>query len=334
VSNRNYPAGWWSSDELRHGQGKYQMSEPEAKAQVDFVLAHPNINSVTAYHTHSGLILRPYGHQADDAPMYKDLPYFEGIGRRGTEITGYGFVSTFAGFTPDPSQPRLGTFKDWAYIGEALIAWTIEIWKAPGEEGGSAFAGMDELKLIQYVDQKLGGRGFLPWQKYNHPAYGEIELGGLDERWVMQNVPPEFLEAELQKLTRFAIVQGMMSPLVRITNTAAEDLGGGIFRVRASVQNQGYLPTYLPRAVTLGIVKGVRLTVEGADILSEPQAQDLGIMQGWGPNPENGDGAPVKTASWVVRAKPGAELTVRVTSERGGRDEKKVALPAAAAPKK
>jgi hypothetical protein len=59
------------------------LSEPEAKAQVDFVLGHPNINGVITYHTHSGMILRPYAHRADDAALYKDRPYFDGIGKMG-----------------------------------------------------------------------------------------------------------------------------------------------------------------------------------------------------------------------------------------------------------
>ena len=68
------------------------------------------------------------------------------------------------------------------------------------------------------------------------------------------------------------------------------------------------------------------MTLEGAEILSEPQSQDLGIMQGWGPTGGRGEGAPVKTATWVIRGKPGAEVTVRAVSQRGGRDERKITL--------
>ncbi len=131
VSNRNYPVGWWSRDELQHGRGKYPLSEPEAKAQVDFILAHPNINGLTTYHTHSGIILRPYAHKADDVHLASDLPYFEGIGRVGTDITGYAVVSSFHSFTSNPLRPRLGTFKDWGYVHRGLISWTVELWKAP-----------------------------------------------------------------------------------------------------------------------------------------------------------------------------------------------------------
>ncbi len=332
VSNRNYPVGWWSQDELRHGQGKYPLSEPEAKAQVDFVLAHPNLSNLITYHTHSGMILRPYAHRADDGPLYKDLPYLEGIGKMGTAITGYTFDSSFNGFTPDPTQPRQGTFKDWAYVQDGLIAWTIEIWKVPGE-GRTAFEGLDQAKLLTFIDGKLGGRGFVRWKTFTHPKYGEIEIGGFDQRFLIQNPPPQLLQGEIEKLSEFAIVQGMTSPLVRIVDSKVEDLGGGFFRVRATAQNQGYLPTAIPRAATLGIVKPVRLSIEGAEVVSEPQVHDLGILPGWGPVDAAGPGfdaraygSPTKSVSWIVRGKPGASLTLRLISDRGGRHEQKIAL--------
>ncbi|MBI2835504.1 MAG: hypothetical protein HYX76_13860 [Acidobacteria bacterium] len=335
VSNRNYPVGWWSSEEVAHGQGRYPLSEPEAKAQVDWVLGHPNINGLITYHTHSGLILRPYAHHPDDALIRKDLPYFEGIGAFGTEITGYKLASSYADFTPDPSQPRQGTFKDWAYVNNGIIAWTIEIWKAPGEEGLSAFTGLDQRRLVQFVDQNLGGRGIVPWKPYKHPTYGDVEIGGVEQRFVVQNPPPEFLEKEISKVTRFAIVQGLMSPLVRVVQAGSEDLGGGIFRVRAGVQNQGYLPTAIPRAEALKIARPVTVSLGGSELLSEPGTHEIGTLPGWGPVPEagpgfgfTGQGAPVKRVSWIVRGKPGDEVTIRAGNDRGGRHERKLRLEA------
>lgn len=332
VSNRNYPVGWWSPDYTSHGQGAYPLSEPEAKAQVDFVQRHPNINGLITYHTHSGLILRPYAYQADDLHLAKDLPYFEGIGRLGTDLTGYPMVSSYHSFTPDPTRPRLGTYKDWAYVQRGMIAWTIELWKAPGEEGLSAFHGLNQEKLLQFIDRELGGRYAFPWTELDHPQHGRVEIGGLDQRFVVQNPPPEFLARELEKVTPFAIAQGMTSPLVRITRTDAEGLGNGIYRVRASIQNQGYLPTAIPRAESLGLGRPVQVTLEGAEaILSEPATYELGTLMGWGPVGEGPGfrgavGAPIKTVSWIVRGSAGRHLTVRAVSERGGRHQVSIQL--------
>ena len=331
VSNRNYPVGWWSQDELTHSQGRYPLSEPEAKAQVDFVIDHPNISQMITYHTHSGIILRSYAHKADDGPIWKDLPYFEGIGKIGKEITGYPLVSSFHNFTADPTSPRLGTFKDWGYVHRGLIAWTIELWNAPGEEVLSAFEGLNELELIKFIDENLGGRGFVRWKAFDHPTYGEVEIGGIDSNFILQNPPPEFLEEEILKNTRFAIAQGLMSPLVRITDVQSEDLGSGFFRIRASVQNQGYLPTAINRAKTLGLAKPVLVRLEGGEILSEPAVHKLGTLPGYGPVPDSGlgrsgAGSPVSKVSWILKGKSGAQITVQSISERGGRHEVKLNL--------
>jgi hypothetical protein len=332
VSNRNYPVGWWSPDEMRRGQGRYPLSEPEAKAQVDFVQSHRNINNLITYHTHSGLILRPYAHKPDDLDLRRDLPYFEGIGEVGTAITGYPLVSSYTGFTPDPTQPRLGTFKDWAYVHNGLISWTIELWKAPGEEGLSAFEGLDQLKLLKFIDEKLGGRGARKWAPFAHPTYGDIEIGGIDERFIVQNPPPEMLEQELEKVTKFAIVQGMTSALVRVVDVAAESLGGDFYRVRATLQNQGYLPTAISRAESLGLARPVLVNLSGTEIVSEPPVHDLGTLRGWGPVAERGSlrvagvGAPLRTVSWIVRGKAATEVKVRAGTDRGGYHERTLRL--------
>jgi hypothetical protein len=153
-----------------------------------------------------------------------------------------------------------------------------------------------------------------------------VEIGGLESNFIIQNPPPEFLEKEIEKNTRFAIVQGLMSPYVRITETKSEDLGGGIFRVRASIQNQGYMPTAIERAKALGLAKPVMVMLDGGEVLSEPAAHNLGTLQGWGPVEGTrpgysftGEGAPMERVSWVVRGKPGDQITVEVKSERGGR---------------
>ena len=73
VSNRNYPA-YWAPEWIQSSAGPYPLSEPEAKAQIDFILAHPNIAGIHAHHTHSGVILRPYCNLGDEHIPAQDMP--------------------------------------------------------------------------------------------------------------------------------------------------------------------------------------------------------------------------------------------------------------------
>ncbi len=57
--NRNFPADWAPEHEQR-GAGPYPTSEPEVRAMVQAVTERPNITGHIAYHTFSGVHLRPY----------------------------------------------------------------------------------------------------------------------------------------------------------------------------------------------------------------------------------------------------------------------------------
>ena len=57
--NRNFPAEWVPEHEQR-GAGPYPTSEPEVRAMVQAVIERPNITGHIAYHTFSGVHLRPY----------------------------------------------------------------------------------------------------------------------------------------------------------------------------------------------------------------------------------------------------------------------------------
>jgi len=56
----------------------------------------------------------------------------------------------------------------------------------------------------------LLGDGFVPWQEYDHPTYGKIEIGGRKKEW--GRIPPSFLlEEELHRNMAFALYHaGMM----------------------------------------------------------------------------------------------------------------------------
>ncbi|HBY08536.1 MAG TPA: carboxypeptidase, partial [Chloroflexi bacterium] len=70
--NRNFPVEWKPESDQR-GAGPYPGSESETKALIDFITSHPNINTGIAYHTYSGVILRPPSTHSDDELDATDL---------------------------------------------------------------------------------------------------------------------------------------------------------------------------------------------------------------------------------------------------------------------
>src|SRR6185369_12707097 len=105
----------------------------------------------------------------------------------------------------------------------------------------------------------------------------------------------------------------------RVDSATAENLGADLWRVRAVVSNHGYLPTNLSDvAVRNAVAKPVKLSLAtgaGSELVMNPASVDLGHLAGrnerkfaWSPWGEQW--SPVtKGAEWLVRGKPGTEVT-------------------------
>ena len=61
--NRNYPSDW-QPNYIQSGAMDYPFQLPEARAESEFLVAHPNIAGVQSYHNNGGMILRGPGAEA------------------------------------------------------------------------------------------------------------------------------------------------------------------------------------------------------------------------------------------------------------------------------
>ncbi|TKJ31942.1 carboxypeptidase [bacterium (candidate division B38) B3_B38] len=336
VTNRNYPA-YWAPEWIQSGSGPYPLSQPEAKVQVDFILAHPNIAGIQAHHTHSGVILRPYCNLSDEHIPPQDMRNFVAIGALGTEITGYPLMSVYHGFTRDKSNPRHGVFVDWAYDHFGAFAFTTEIWKAPGETGGSAFEEQDEELAMKWNDKELGGKGFVNWTNFNHPQFGEIEIGGWNSNFFSQNPPGKFAEAEWKKNCLFELKHAVMLPYLKIAEVKTDPLGDRLIRVTVAIENEGFLPTNVTeKAIQNKLAKPVvvKLELEEAELLCGDAKTEIGHIKGNSPPARTMFGLPggaapqnEKTVQWLVRVKGSrASAKITVISQKAGTASRQVSL--------
>jgi len=101
------------------------------RSLVQFITSHQHHGAV-AFHTFSGVLIRPYGHVSDDEFPVNDLRTYHCIGEKGTELTEYPAISAFHEF---PKEVITGTFDDWAYEQKGLFAWTVEVWSPQRQAG-------------------------------------------------------------------------------------------------------------------------------------------------------------------------------------------------------
>lgn len=342
--NRNFP-GQWRPEAEQRGAGPYPTSEPEIRAVVQFLTDHPEIHGAITYHTYSGAILRPHSGKPDEEFAPHDLAVYKAIGDRGTELTGYPNISVFHDFRYDDKEVISGVFDDWAYDHLGIFAFTVELWDIVGE------AGIKERKFIEWMknhgeedDHKLmrwndehtaDGTGFIDWQPFEHPQLGPVDIGGWHPIYGFRNPPPSMLLDTCQRNTKFAMAHMAMAPLLRVSALGAEALGGGLYRVRAIVQNEGFLPTYgsaqaKQRRACRPLEARLALP-EGAALELGERRQEIDHLEGrsarlgrW-TNPETSDRTKLE---WLVRAPAGGELALAIAGGRGGTARATVALPA------
>ncbi len=338
--NRNFPTNWSPQE---YGAGTHPLSEPEAAGVAKFILDHPNICGICAYHTHGGLILRPSMTKPDAAMSPRDLNLYKEICKVGTELTGYPAMSTYEDFTPDKSKPRRGGLKDWTDGEMGIITLTLELWDLERTAGVDKVGYLNlyprteaiQHKIYDYVQEHVGEKGWRPWKPFDHPQLGPIEIGGMVNIWTYRN-PPEKLLPEICRVNAlFNLRHAAASPCVIVDDVTVTALGEGLHKVRAVVGNHGYLPTNLSDiAIENKVAKPVKvtLTVDGGEILMNPATADLGNLAGrnerlypyspWGQIWT----ATTKPVEWLVKLTGPGHVTVTSVSEKGGTDRKTVTV--------
>ncbi|MGQ0604914.1 MAG: M14 family metallopeptidase [Anaerolineales bacterium] len=346
--NRNFP--WeWALESDQRGAGPYPTSEPEVRAVVQFIVDHPNICGALTFHTYSGVYLRPYSNQADDIFPPADLRVFKELGQHATRLTGYPAISIYHDFRYSPKQFIKGVFGEWMYDHLGVFSFTCELW-SPLRQAGIEFKPEqknaiidwytqshpveDDLKLLKWSDEQLGGQGYVNWYAAPHPQLGEVELGGWNNDYAWRNPPPHLLAKEIAPHADFILFHALVSPLLEFSAVTVTALGHETFHIRAVVQNSGWLPTHVSqRALDKKLVRPVEVTLalpEGATLVSGELRAEVGQLAGralkqstfWNVDPTD-DRAKVE---WVIRAPAGSEVTITAAHQRAGKITRTVKL--------
>jgi hypothetical protein len=337
--NRNFPWSWAPAHE-QIGAGPFAASEPEARAILEFVTAHPEIVAWLNLHTFGGVCIRPPGHCADSKLDLEDLAVFRQLEAWMTEHTGYPTVSGYEEFLYEPDKPLKGDLTDYAYNQRGSLAYVVELWDLFARLGMprppkfvqyyERLTRADAVKLAWWDKHENGGRVFVPWQPFVHPQLGPVEIGGIDPRVGVWNPPLAVLDTICDQQSAVFLRIAAMAPALRIGRIERTLLPGELVRVDVRIENHGYLGTYgLPSAKKLDWNEPVHASVEldGCTLVDPGSAhQVLSHLDGWGRGLHTGANLPAypgsrgttsaATVSWLVRG-TGA-LQVRIGCARAG----------------
>ncbi len=198
---------------------------------------------------------------------------------------------------------------------------------AGGQRGGGARGGMGamtldagaadapegiDLRLLQWMDaEKIDG--FVKWTAFKHPTLGDVEIGGF-KPYVTTN-PPAVRIAELGAAhTKFAVYLSSLYAKVAIAKTEVTVLGAGLFRIKADIENSGYLPTAMSQGVQARAAKPimVQLGVPPESIVTGSQkTTQLPTLAGSGTR---------QSFEWIIKGVPGSTVTLKAVSQKSGTD--------------
>jgi hypothetical protein len=139
------------------------------------------------------------------------------------------------------------------------------------------------------------------------------------------------LRGEVELYVPWMVWLAEISPRIVLKDVETTPLGSALFRIRAVVENEGYLPTNITqRALDAEVAVPVRAFVEltDAELVSGPLRTDIGHLLGTrDAQRQAGTAAMRRTIEYVVRVTgdhPRVSITAR--SEKGGTVRAELAL--------
>jgi hypothetical protein len=271
--NRNWAIDW-QPNYVQGGAMDFPFQLPEAKAENEFLMAHPNIAGVQAYHNSGGMILRGPGAESLGEYSGSDVRAYDEIGNNGQRILPfYKYMVIWSGL-----YTVHGGFIDWTNDGLGIMSFSNELWNSSQyfsspdllkerEDPNSPISGR---KSGSFFDDKLEfGDQYVDWKEFDHPVYGKVEMGGEWKKFVGR-IPPRFMNEELcHRNMAFTLYQADEMPKMEIGETTVKKIGDNVYRVWIDFTNKKVAPTITAKAATNNVVRPDLITFDGKqDIIS------------------------------------------------------------------
>ena len=305
----------WQPKYIQNGAGKYPFSLPENQAVRDFTMKHRNITGAQSFHNYGGMILRGPSVQDGGSEIYtdEDDEVINTIGKKGELIIpGYKLLSIWKDL-----YPVYGGELDWWYGAMGCFVYSNELWS-------SYLMFYDTTKNDSYEFDKLllFEDAFIPWQKVNHPVYGEIEIGGFGKNFGRLH-PGFMLETDAHRNAAFCIYNAYQSPKLEISEVKVKKLSGDLKEVTATIENTRMMPTHSANNLKFKIDPPDYICLDGGTIIAGMIVTDkdnnVNIEQKKNPGRlevRNIPGYSHIDVKWIVKG--GSTFTVRAESVKGG----------------
>jgi hypothetical protein len=326
--NRNWPSDW-QPNHIQRGAGDYPFSYPETESIGNFIINRPNIAAVQSFHNTGGMILRGPGDPSVHYPR-SDVRTYDALGEEGElMLPFYKYMIIHADL-----YTVHGGFVNWTYEGLGIFSFTNELWNTPQywgkdrERTGDWWASNQKHQL-EFNDSVNLGELYVDWHSFDHPLYGEIEIGGFKRQH--GRVAPSFMiEEMIHRNAMFCARHAEEIAQVTMEAPEVEDLGDGLYRIRVDLVNSQLMPSRSGMAAEHQIGTPDIVEISGGDLQVlaggtmrdrfRPERMSATVLEPARLRLENGvPGHGRITASWLVRGS--GDFTIRYSAEKADSTE-------------
>ena len=283
--NRNWGNNWMPNY-VQSGAGNFPFEGVGLKAVNEFIQKKKNIIVSFSFHNNGGMWLRVPSEKSIRVDP-SDIAAYDVIGKNAIKITpGYVYMPSYDLYPTygDTDAQFFFNFGIFSFVGE-LFQRETETFRektdkpAPQttEQASGSRRGADpeqtreQLKFSDYVAQ---GEMFVDWKPFNHPVYGEVEIGG----WVKMSsrLPQTFMLPELvHRNAAVVLLAAENTPEISMEVFEVKKIGNNLNQVRVRLKNKNGLPSMTADAFSTKLYTPDMLKVSGGKVIAGGKIQDF-----------------------------------------------------------
>ena len=179
----------------------------------------------------------------------------------------------------------------------------------PGDSQGTQNR---DQQWLQWIDKHNNGKGFVDWQKLQHPQLGEVEIGGFYP-YLRINPPADQINVLSESHAKFALYLAEQFAEIKMNKPEVEKLSSNLFRLKITIHNDGKFPFATKMGQRTRNITPIMVQLKFEDdknmkLFGGSKREDIRTIQA---NEE-------KELKWTIISPPGKKIDVTVWARNGG----------------
>ncbi len=308
------------------GSGEFPVSEKETMNVLEYLYDRWNVFAVLTFGPSENLV-SPWTYKRGNLKGRVISGILEGDAKVNKMISDL-YKKEVKAPKSVKSSTHGGGFAEWSYFHYGRFSfstpgWHVPEWKMPTDSiQKKQFKPVkdknSDINFLRWAQEEGLENYFVSWTKVDHPDFPgkTVEVGGIAP-FVKMNPPYEKVADLVDKHTTFVKTLANNAPKIRLVNVQKEKVSNGLWRVKATLMNEGFIPTTSQVGDRFNWVKRLRVDLDIKDGQQIISGQKVYLFPGL-------KGRENRELSWLVQGN--GEITIKAGAPQCGQEEVKVQL--------